>query len=194
MRTHLLKGLLLAGSIKERPSTSGFHRGPKLVLSAYYITNDACRFLLLHIGEVCVVLTVMVGGGVLVGVFAYFGLFFFFFFRTRTQSFPYTIQKSPTTRIKRQVNNLTVGPASGAPLHQAVGEKGVCAFPKSNAEIRQTAPRRPLVPALFTQGSLLSSRLQQRGAGWPFLCWDPWSGACSLSPLKGHQPTKLLQN
>lgn len=47
---------LISGSIKQSLSTSGFHLKPKLVLlSAYYITNFACRFLLLHIREVCTV-------------------------------------------------------------------------------------------------------------------------------------------
>lgn len=121
---------------------------------------------------------------------------FFFFFLGQEQKVFHTICNSKKSHYLDKTSSEQPDSRSSiqGPLHQAVGEKGVCAFSKSNAKIRQIAPRRPLLPALFTQGSLLSSLLQGRRAGWPFLCLDHWSGACSLSLLKGHQPTKLLQN
>lgn len=115
---------------------------------------------------------------------------FFFFFKDKNKKFStqYAIQKSHTAQIKTSVNNPTVGPSISPqnPLHPAVGEKGVL-FQRAmgrQAQLLRGAPCCPLPD--FTQGSLLSSLLQRRRAGWPFLCLDHPSGACSRSPLKGH--------
>lgn len=167
----------LAGSIKESPSTSGFHRKLKLVLSAYYITNSACRFLLLRTREVCVVVLIDDSGARLRGLLISGLVWCLFLFSGQEQkvSGRHAIRKSHDGRMKHQLNGRAVGPGlrpRGPAPHQAVGEKGVplkepCAATPGCSEASSAAGSRKV------QGCLLSSLQQGTRAGWPFPTLPP---------------------